>query len=193
MQHNWWIYLENTDEAPSAPDTHSHWPCVTGEPCAHHMLVAWQRQDGFCLQKHAYICSFSYNFSCHVAEDIRDVTRGTDCLQLHAQQRTRSYNKKIWMWFLISIRQVSSLWPTSRNHERAREPHRYHTLCWPGVTLRTRIHLLFKGKFKAKQERKGTEKDKLFITQFLIKGIQLCGVLLRFLTNGLFLAFSFRF
>lgn len=91
-----------------SPLLHSHWPCGAGVPRAHHMLVAWQRQDGFCLQKHAYICSFSYNFSCHVAEDIRDTTCGTDCLQLHAQQRTWSYNKKIWIWCLISVSQISS-------------------------------------------------------------------------------------
>ncbi|XP_057224321.1 protein transport protein Sec61 subunit beta isoform X1 [Malurus melanocephalus] len=45
---------------------------------------------------------------CHVAEDIRDATRGTDCLQLRAPQRTWSYNKRIGMWFPISVSQISS-------------------------------------------------------------------------------------
>lgn len=76
--------------------THAATGCVS--LVSHVHITCWWHDKGkmgCASQKRAYICSFSYNFSCHVAEDIRDATRGTRCLQLHAQQRTRSYNKKI--------------------------------------------------------------------------------------------------
>lgn len=162
MQHKQWIYLENTEKLTSAPDMHIHWPCGAAEPCAHHMLVAWQRQDGFCLQKHAYICSFSCNFSRHVAQGIRDTARGTDCLQLRAQQRARSYNKKIWMWFLISRSQISSyscycapLAGTMRQQESPTDTTHCASLGWP---IGPESVLLYKSNLKPSRNRRGLKK-----------------------------------